>query len=70
VGQVPLLQVPSQPSDAPQALPVQEGSQQSQAIPLLMHFMLEAGQPLQMLPQLSAAPQPLPTQFGWHLQLP
>jgi hypothetical protein len=62
--------MPPQPSGSPQALPVQSGVQQSQPTPSLRQMAPGSGQPLQTLPQPSAIPQPLFTQFGTHLQTP
>jgi len=63
------MQVPPQPSEAPQALPLQVGVQQLQEAPLPRQSW-PAAQPLQTPPQPSDMPQPLPLQLAWQTHLP
>jgi hypothetical protein len=62
------LQVPPQPSLAPQTLPAQSGAQRQAP---LMHFSPGRQEPvLQIPPQPSGAPQALPVQSGSQTQEP
>jgi hypothetical protein len=69
VGQLPLLQVPPQPSEAPHALPAQVGVQQSQtACPVSQ--ICPVGQPLHLPPQPLSSLQVLPLQSGTQVHFP